>query len=180
MLGVPDHRFQKFALIEAGKLRQASDFTKHHLFQKIYSNIVGGSTAPTVALIVGAVETLCLRVALIEMEVKIAAAISTDQKAGEHVVLAFVGAALADFSPLLLHLLKYGPFDDRLVDVLEDDPILTVILQPLFVLVGFGVGLEVENVTAILLQRQDFGYDVTVSLGSGLLLALSGPLDALL
>ena len=113
------------------------------------------------------------------MEVKIASAVSTDQKAGEHVVFAFVGAALADFAPLLLHLFKYGPFDDRLVDILEDDPILTVILQPLFVLIGFGVGLEVENVTAILLQRQDFGHGGTVPLGSGLLLALSGTLDAL-
>ena len=95
-------------------------------------------------------------------------------------MLAFVGAAFADFAPLLLHLLKYGPFDDRLVDVLEDDPILTVILQPFFVLVGFGVGLEVKNVTAILLQRQDFGHSGAVPLGSGLLLTLSGALDALL
>ena len=180
LLGVPDHRFQKFVLIEAGELRQTPDFTKHHLFQKIYSDIVGRSTAPTVALIVGAVEILDLRVALIEMEVKIASAVSTDQKAGKHIVLAFVGAALADFSPLLLHLLKYGPLDDRLVDVLEDDPIFTVILQPLFVLVGFRIGLEVENVAAILLQRQDFGHGGTVPLGSGLLLALSGALDSLL
>ena len=140
---------------------------------------MGGSTTPTVALIVGAVEILDLRVSLIEVEVKVAAAVGTDQQAGEHIVLAFVGAALADFSPLLLYLLKYGPFDDRLVDVLEDDPIFTVILQPLFVLVGFRIGLEVENVAAILLQRQDFGYGGTVPLGNGLLLALSGALDAL-
>ena len=179
LLGVPDHRFQKFVLIEAGELRQAPYLAKHHLFQKIHSDIVGGSTAPTVALIVGAVEILDLRVSLIEVEVKVAAAVGTDQQAGEHIVLAFVGAALADFSPLLLYLLKYGPFDDRLVDVLEDDPIFTVILQPLFVLVGFRIGLEVENVAAILLQRQDFGYGGTVPLGNGLLLALSGALDAL-
>ena len=140
---------------------------------------MGGSTAPSVALIVGAVEILDLRVSLIEVEVKIAAAVSTDQKAGEHIVLAFVGAALADFAPLLLHLLKNRPFDDRLVDILEDDPILPVILQPLFVLVGFGVGLEVENITAILLQRQDFGHGGTVPLGRRLLLALSGALNAL-
>lgn len=179
LLGVSDHRFQKFILIEAGKLRQATDFTKHHLFQKIHSDIVGESTTPTIAFVVGAVEILDLRVSLIEVEVKIATAVSTDQKAGEHIVLAFVGATLADFAPLLLHLLKDGTLYDRLVDVLEDDPILTVILQPLFVLVVFGVGLEVENVTAILLQRQDFGHGGTVPLGSGLLFAFSGPLDPL-
>ena len=177
---MPDHRFQEFVLIEAGELRQAPYLAKHNLFQKIHSDIVGGSTAPTVALIVGAVEILDLRVTLIEVEVKIAAAVGTDQQTREHVVLAFVGATLADFSPLLLHLLKYGPLDNRLVDVLEDDPIFTLILQPLFVLVGFRIGLEVENVAAILLQRQDFGHGGTVPLGSGLLLALSGALDALL
>lgn len=174
-----DHRFQKFVLIKAGKLRQTPDFTKHHLFQKIYSDIVSGSTAPTITFVVGTVEILDLWVSLIEMEVKIAAAISTDQQTGEHIVLIFVGTALADFAPLLLRLLEYRSFDDRLVDILEDDPVLTVILQPFFVLVGFGVGLEVENVTAVFLQRQDFCHGGTVLLGSGLLLTLSGLLDAL-
>ena len=49
---------------------------------------------------------------------KIAAAASKDQQDGEHFMLAFVGAALADFALFLLHLLKDGPFNDRLVDVL--------------------------------------------------------------
>ena len=148
---MPGHRFQKFVLIEAGELPQASDFTKHHLFQKIHSDTVRGSTAPMVALVVGAVEILNFRVSMVEMEVKIAAAVSTDQKAGEHIVPAIVGTALADFAPLLLHLFKDRSLNNRLVDVLEDNPILTVILQPLFVLVGFGVGLEVENVTTVFL-----------------------------
>ena len=65
-----------------------------------------------------------------------------------------MGAALADLAPLLLHLLKYGPFDDRLVDVLEDDPVFPVVGEPLFVLVRLGVGLEVENVAAILLLAE--------------------------
>lgn len=114
---------------------------------------MGGSTAPTVALVVGAVKILDVGVALIEMKVQIVPAVGTDQKPGEHIALAFVGAALANFAPLLLHLFKNRPFDNRLVNILEDDPILTVILQPLFVFVGFGVGLEVENVTAILLRE---------------------------
>ena len=109
-------------LIEASELRHATVFTKHHLFQKIHSGIVGGNTAPTVVLVIGAVEILDLRVALIEMEAKIAAAVSTDQQAGEHIVLTFVGAAFADFAPLLLHLLKNIPSDDSLVDILEDNP----------------------------------------------------------
>ncbi len=59
-------------------------------------------------------------------------------------MLAFVGAALADFALFLLHLLKDGPFNDRLVDVLEDDAILTVILQLLFVLVGLELVLKLR------------------------------------
>lgn len=114
---------------------------------------MGGSTAPTVALIVGTVEILNLRVTLIEMEVKITAAISTDQKPGEHIALAFVGAALANFAPLLLNLFKDRPLNDGFVDILEDDPVFPVIGKPLFVLVRLGVGLEVENLTAILLRE---------------------------
>ena len=140
---------------------------------------MGRGAGAAVAFIIGTVEISDLRVPLIEMKMQVVSAIGTDQQTGKHILFALVGAALADFAPLLLHLLKYGSFDDRLVDILEDDPILTVILQPLFVFVGFGVGLEVENVTAILLQRQDFGHGGTVPLGSGLLLALSRPLDVL-
>ena len=180
LLGVPNHSFQKFVLIAAGELRQAPNLTKHHLFQKIHSDIMRRGTGPAVALVVGTVKILDLRVPLIEMEMKIAAAVSTDQKAGEHIVLAFVGAALADFAPLLLDLLKDSTLDDRLMDSLEDDPILTAILQPLFVLVGFGVGLEVENVSAILLQGQNLGHGGTVPFRWRLLLALSRPFDALL
>ncbi len=50
-----------------------------------------------------------------------------------------VGAALADFAPLLLQLLIDSTLDDRLMDVLEHYPILTVIVDPLLILVGLGI-----------------------------------------
>ena len=80
-------------------------------------------------------------------------AISADQKAGEHIALPFVGAALADLAALLLDLLKDCPLNDGFVDILEDDPVFPVIGKPLFVLVRLGVGLAVENITTILLYR---------------------------
>ncbi len=92
-----------------------------------------------IALVVGAVEILDLRIALIEVEVKVAAAIGADQQAGKHIVFSVVGAALADFAPLLLHLLIHSTLDDRLMDVLEHHPILTVIVDPLLILVGLGI-----------------------------------------
>ena len=81
-------------------------------------------------------------------------AISADQKAGEHIALPLMGAALADLAPLLLDLLKDRPLNDGVVNILEDDPVFPVIGKPLFVLVRLGVGLEVENVAAILLLAE--------------------------
>ena len=52
-------------------------------------------------------------------------------------------------------LLKDRPLNDGVVNILEDDPVFPVIGKPLFVLVRLGVGLEVENITAILLQREN-------------------------
>lgn len=64
--------------------------------------------------------------------------------------------------------------------ILENDPVFTVILNPLFVLVGFGIGLEVEDIAAILLQGQYLCDGGAVPFCRRLLLALSGPLDTLL
>ena len=59
---------------------------KGYFFQKVYPDVVGGLTGTTVALVVGAVEILDFRVALIEVEVQIAAAVCADKQAGEHIV----------------------------------------------------------------------------------------------
>ena len=65
---------------------------------------MGRGAGAAIALVVGAVEILDLRIALIEVKVKVAAAIGADQQAGKHIVFSVVGAALTDFSTLLLHL----------------------------------------------------------------------------
>ena len=132
-----------------------------------------------VALVVGAVEILDLRIALIEVKVKVAAAVGADQQAGKHIVFSVVGAALADFAPLLLHLLIHSTLDDRHMDVLEHHPILTVIVDSLLILVGFGISFEIENVTTVFLQGENFGYCGAVPLGRRLLFALAGAFDAL-
>ena len=84
---------------------------------------MGRGAGATIALVVGAVEILDLRIALIEVKVKVTAAIGADQQAGKHIVFSVVGAALTDFSTLLLHLLIHSTLDDRLMDVLEHHPI---------------------------------------------------------
>ena len=85
------------------------------------------------------------------MEVQVVSAIGADQKAGEHIALPFVGAALADLAPLLLDLFKDRPLNDGFVDILEDDQVFPVVGKPFFVLVRLGEGLEVKNISAIYL-----------------------------
>ena len=119
---------------------------------------MGRGTGAAVALIVGAVEILDLRIALIEVKVKVAAAVGADQQSGKHIVFSVVGTALADFAPFLLHLLIDSPLDDRLMDILEHHPILTVIVDPLLILVGLGISFEIENVTTVFLKGENFGY----------------------
>ena len=97
---------------------------------------MGRGAGAAVALIVGAVEISDLRVSLIEMEMQVVSAIGTDQQTGKHILFALVGAALADFTPFLLNLLPHGAVNDRLMDILENHLILTVIFDPLLVLVG--------------------------------------------
>ena len=68
-----------------------------------------------------------------------------------------MGTALAELSPLFLYLLPGGPRNDRLMHICEDGPVFPVVFKTALVLVGFGVGLEVEDIAAILLKGQDFG-----------------------
>ena len=44
------------------------------------------------------------------------------------------------------------------MDVLEHHPILAVIVDSLLILVGFGISFEIENVTTVFLQGENFGY----------------------
>ena len=46
---------------------------------------MGRGAGAAIALVVGAVEMLDLRIALIEVKVKVAAAVSADQQAGKHI-----------------------------------------------------------------------------------------------
>ena len=86
--------------------RKAKNLARKDLAEKVNVCLLytsGRGAGAAIALVVGAVEILDLRIALIEMKVKVAAAISADQQAGKHIVFSIVGAALTDFAPLLLH-----------------------------------------------------------------------------
>ena len=90
------------------------------------------------------------------------------------------GTAFAHLSTLLLYLLKHGTFNNGFVNILEHHPIFRVVMNPLLVLVGLGVGFEVQNITTILLLVQKMGNRGAIPLGCWTYLAPSGTADAFL
>ena len=65
--GAAHNRLQKFILIADGIFGKAFDFSENDLFQKIYPDIVRGSTGATISTIVRAVEILDIVVTLVEV-----------------------------------------------------------------------------------------------------------------
>ena len=130
-----DHFLEKIVLVKAGILRQTTDFAENDLLQKVHSDIVRGAAGAAIALVVGAVEILDLRVSLIEMKMKVAPAVGADQKPGKHAPFPVLRLTLSHLAALLLHLFKDGTLNDRLMHILENRPVLTVILQSFLVLV---------------------------------------------
>lgn len=173
-----DHSLYKLVLIETRELRQLPYLSQRHFFQKVHTNIMGGGAGAAIAIVVGAVKILDLRIALIEVEVKVAAAVRTDKEAGKHIVFSVVGTALTDFAALLLYLLIDDSLDDRLMDILKHLPIFTVIVDPLLILVRLGISFEIENVAAVFLRGENFCDGGTVPLGRLLLFAFAGAFDS--
>ena len=118
---------------------------------------MGRGTSPSVALVVGTVEILDLGIALIEMVMEVVSAVGTNQETRKHIFLPIISTPSAPRSSFLLYLLPHGAINNRFVYVLENDPILTVIINPFFVLIRFRVGLEIEDIAAVFLKRKNFG-----------------------
>ena len=114
---------------------------------------MGRGTSPSVALVVGTIKILDLGIALIEMIMEVVSAVGTNQQTRKHIFLAIICSSSAPRSSFLLNLLPHGAVYDRFVYVFENDPIFTVIINPFLVLIRFRVGLEIENIAAVFLQR---------------------------
>ena len=64
--------------------------------------------------------------------------------------------ALCFLNDFLLHLFKGISVDDRLVNILEDHPVFLRIITASLVFEGLGIGLKIDDITAILLLRKNF------------------------
>ena len=108
-------------------------------------------------IVILATEKLNVVVALVEVEIEVAAALRAFENARKGAGLLGDGGP-PPAGPLFhaLHLFPGGPVNDGLVDVEKDRPVLLRVLDPLLYLVGLGVGFEVDHVAAIFLQGEDF------------------------
>ena len=77
------------------------------------------------------------------MIIQVVTTIRTDQQTAENVSLPILGFALTDLSSLFLDLLPDYTVNDGLMDVFENQPVLPVIIDPLLILIRFGISFEV-------------------------------------
>lgn len=109
-------------------------------------------------VITGAAEILNIRVTLVKMEMHISAAVRTDKDTGKHILFSARCLTLTNLAALSLDSLKGLPFDNRFVHIEEDHHIFRSVAVTLLIFVGLGIGLEIDDVAAILLRRKDFAY----------------------
>ena len=110
-----------------------------------------GAAAPA-TVVIGTVEILDIVIALVEVVIQVVTAIRAYQQAAEHIPFPVLGFSSADFPSLFLNLFPDHTINNRLMPVFENRPVFPVIGNPLLVFVGFGVGLEIQDIPAILLQ----------------------------
>ena len=179
-LGTAHNRLQKFVLIADSILGKALDFSENDLFQKIYSDIVRGGTGSAISTIVRTVEILDIVIALVEVVIQIVPTVRANQEAAEDVPLRILRFALTHLAALFLNLFPDSAVNNGFVNILEHHPILPGVVDPLFVLVRLGIGLKVQNVSAILLDGQHLNYSGLIPLGRPLQIPLAGAVDSLL
>ena len=157
LCGTAHHRLDKVVLVLICEAGQPVHLVQHHPLQKFQPDIMGLGALAQAGIVILATEKLNVVVALVEVEIEVSAALWAFQIAGKH------AGRLGDSGPPpagplfhALHLFPGGPVNDGLVDVEEDRPVLLRVLDPLLHLVGLGVGFEVNYITAILLQGEDF------------------------
>ena len=131
-LGAAHNRLQKFILIADGIFGKTLDFSKNNLFQKIYPDIVRGSTGSAISMIIRTVEILDIVVALVEVVIQVVPTVRANQKAAEDVPLRILRLALAHLSALFLNLFPDRTVNNGFVDILEHHPILPGVIDPLF------------------------------------------------
>ena len=112
-----------------------------------------------------AAKELDVVVALVEVEIQIAAALRAFQIAGKGAGLLGNGGPSAPGGLQALHLFPTDTINDRLMDIEEDRPVFFRGFDPALHFVGLGIGFEVDHIAAVFLQCEDFLDSGMVPLG---------------
>ena len=118
---------------------------------------MGSVTFPQAGISIVATKVFDVMVALVEMEIEIAAAVGAFHTPGEYARLLCdrgLFPACASFEGL--HLFPCRTVNDGLVDIEEDCPVFFRVFNAPLHFVGLGVAFEVDNVTAVFLHGEDF------------------------
>lgn len=154
--GLGHQELDKTFLFILQKGCHAPDFQKHHLFQRVRSDVMGRIAGAAVALIVGAVEILEVGVRVVDIEIELAPAVGAIEKAGKHILFHRLWRSPFCTFPDTLHHFPCLTVNNPLMDALENRMIfLRVFVAPL-ILEGFGVGLEVYHIPHIFAGVEDF------------------------
>ena len=122
--GAAHHGFDEIVLVLVGETGQPVHLVQHHTFQKFQPDIVCLGTFPQAGIMALTAKKFDVVVALVEVEIEIAAALRAFQIAGKRA--GFLGNSRPPpAGPFLhaLHLFPGRPVNDSLVDIEEDCPV---------------------------------------------------------
>ena len=118
----------------------------------------GRATATVIFYIIGTGEKAYILIDGVDMIPQLVTAVGAVQqirKDALFAILRFRRTALCPLDDLLLYLLKGVPVDNRLVNILEDDPVFFRVIDAGLILEGLRVGLEIDHIAAVFLQGED-------------------------
>ena len=137
--GAAHHRLNKVVFILIGETGQTVYLIEHYLLQEVQPDIVGRRAFAEPGIVVAATEKLDVVVALVKMEIQIAAALRAFQIAGKGAGLLRDGRPSAPGSLQALYLFPSHTVNDRLMDIEEDCPVFFRVFNPAFHFVGLGI-----------------------------------------
>ena len=129
---------------------------EHDLLQEVQPDVVGRRTLAEPGIVVLAAKEFNIVVALVKMEIQIAAALRAFQQAGEYAGL-LRDRGLFAARPFLerLHLFPSLAVNDSLMDIEEDRPVLLRVLNPALHFIGFGIAFKVDDIATVFLRGQN-------------------------
>ena len=109
---------------------------------------------PATAFVIGTTEIFDICIAGVHMIVKVLTAASADNQSRKHIDFSAVSLFLPGLASLFLYCLPHRTLYNRLMNVLENSDVFRGVFYSLLELVRFGIGFEVNDISAVFLQGE--------------------------